>query len=139
MPQVLIDVSVIRQTKDGPRLIGSRCASCDTATFPTQSGCPRCFSDDMPEIELPPTGTLWTFTTQGFPPKAEPEGAYIGPLDPFEPYTVGYVELEGACKVEARLTEPDPAKLTIGQEMQLVLVALNDEVTTFAFAPVSDD
>ena len=43
-------------------------------------------------------------------------------------------------KVEARLTEADPAKLEIGMEMELVIVPLNvdddgNEVVTFAFAP----
>ncbi|MEX2393856.1 MAG: OB-fold domain-containing protein [Actinomycetota bacterium] len=138
MPEVLIDEAIFIDGPDGrPRLRGSRCGACGVVTFPTQSGCPSCFTDSLDDVALPDRGTLWTFTTQGFPPKAPPEGSYIGPLDPFEPYTVGYVELEGHCKVEARLTEPDPSKLEIGMEMRLVLIPLNDELTTFAFEPVS--
>ena len=138
MAQVAIDDTIFRLTADGPRLVGGRCGACSQVTFPAQSGCPRCFSDDMSEVELPDRGTLWTFTTQGFPPKAAPEGAYLGPLDPFEPYCVGYIELEGHCKVEARITEADPAEMTIGQEMRLVLIPLSDELTTFAFEPVPE-
>ena len=46
--------------------------------------------------------------------------------------------------VEARLTEPDPARLTIGQQMRLVIVpyatrADGTEVMTFAFAPAGDE
>ena len=42
--------------------------------------------------------------------------------------------------VEARLTEPDPARLAIGQPMRLAIVpytvrADGTEVLTFAFAP----
>ncbi len=140
MVRVAIDDGLFIVSSGGPRLIGSRCASCSTVTFPRQNGCPCCFADDMSDEELPDHGTLWTFTTQGFPPKAAAEdGAYLGSLEPFEPYTVGYVELEGACKVEARLTEPDPAKLRIGQTMRLVLIPLNDDFTTFAFEPVAGD
>lgn len=142
MTRVSIGDGLFTDTAAGPRLLGGRCDSCGTVTFPPQSGCPRCFTDEMEPIELSDHGTLWTFTTQGFPPKAAPEGAYIGPLDPFEPYAVGYVELEGHCKVEARLTEPDPSKLRVGQRMRLVLVPIaNDdggrEIVTFAFEPVT--
>jgi hypothetical protein len=43
--------------------------------------------------------------------------------------------------VEARLTEPDPAKLKIGQEMELVLEPLGvdaegNQTMIYAFAPV---
>ena len=134
----MIDAGIVMDGPDGrPRLRGSRCDACGVVTFPTQSGCPACHSDALADVALPDRGTLWTFTTQGFPPKAAPEGAYIGPLDPFEPYTVGYVELAGHCKVEARLTQPDPSKLEIGMEMQLVLIPINDEFITFAFEPVT--
>ena len=124
-----------------PRLIGSRCTDCGTYTFPVQNGCARCTGSDMETVELATRGTLWTWTVQGFPPKAPP---YIGDADPstFEPFGVGYVELPGQCKVETRLTENDPAKLRIGMEMELTLVPLartgdGDTVMTFAFRPVA--
>ena len=46
--------------------------------------------------------------------------------------------------VEARLTEPDPARLAIGQPMRLAIVpytvrADGTEVLTFAFAPVAEN
>ena len=137
MSRAAIDPGLFVDGPDGPRLIGSRCDSCGVVTFPTQSGCPRCNNDELEQVELPDRGTLWTFTTQGFPPKAPPEGSYIGELEPFEPFTVGYVELPDHCKVEARLTEPDPSKLKIGMEMKLVLVPFGDDHTTFAFEPVT--
>lgn len=80
---------------------------------------------------------------QGFPPKAPP---YAGDADPktFVPFGVGYVELPGQVKVEARLTEADPAKLRIGMEMEMVIIPLHvdeigQEVVTFAFAPVIEN
>lgn len=123
-----------------PHLLGSRCNNCGNHMFPVQSGCPKCMGVDTETVELSNRGTLWTWTVQGFPPKAPP---YIGNADPasFEAFGVGYVELPGEVKVEARLTEADPAKLEIGMEMKLVIVPLNvdddgNEVVTFAFAPV---
>jgi uncharacterized OB-fold protein len=124
----------------GPAPIGSRCLTCGNHMFPVQSGCPRCTGERTETVELATRGTLWTWTVQGFPPKAPP---YIGDADPktFRPFGVGYVELPGQVKVEARLTEADPAKLRIGMEMQLVIVPLStdddgNEIVTFAFAPV---
>lgn len=124
-----------------PRLLGSRCTNCGNHMFPVQSGCPRCTGNDTEMVELESRGTLWTWTVQGFPPKSPP---YAGNDDPktFEPFGVGYVELPGQVKVETRLTEADPARLTIGMEMELVIVPLTtddsgDEIVTFAFAPVA--
>ncbi|MEI2419309.1 OB-fold domain-containing protein, partial [Arthrospira platensis SPKY2] len=79
---------------------------------------------------------------QGFPPKAPP---YVGEVDPasFQPFGVGYVELEGQVKVEARLTTADPDRLRIGMPMRLVIIELGrddtgNELVTFAFAPDDD-
>ena len=126
---------------ESPQLIGSKCGDCGVTTFPKQSGCPRCASEAMSEILLPRRGTLWTFTTQEFLPKNPP---YSGTetAEEFQPYALGYVELPGEVKVETRLTEPDPAKLSIGMEMELVVVPFRhteagDAVLTFAFQPVA--
>ena len=101
-----------------------------------------CFAQNGPiTFETGGYGTLWTWTVQGYPPKSPP---YAGNVDPktFQAFGVGYIELPGQIKIEARLTESDPAKLKIGMEMEMVLVPLNtdeagNEVVTFAFAPVA--
>ncbi|MDH3706451.1 MAG: Zn-ribbon domain-containing OB-fold protein [Acidimicrobiia bacterium] len=130
---------VFIETDNGPALLGSRCRQCGNHMFPTQDGCPRCTSTDTETVELARQGTLWTWTVQGFAPKAPP---YAGDVDNFEPFGVGYVELPDQVKVEARLTEADPDKLEIGMEMELVTVPLRtdddgNEVVTFAFAPAT--
>ena len=62
------------------------------------------------------------------------------PAEDFEPYGVGYVELPGEVRVEARLTEADPAQLRIGMPMELVLVPAPGDggAVTFAFRPAED-
>jgi uncharacterized protein len=124
---------------DEPRLIGSSCQACGTTTFPKQASCPRCTASAMEERLLHRTGTLWSFTVQGFRPKAP----YAGPED-FEPYGVGYVELPGQVVVESRLTENEPDKLAIGGVMELTIVPfrhdeLGNEIVTFAFRPIADE
>jgi uncharacterized OB-fold protein len=122
------------------RLIGSECTPCGLVSFPAAADCVRCASAESKQRLLSDRGTLWTYTTQNFRPPSPP---YDGPED-FEPYAVGYIELLGELLVEARLTEPDPQKLRIGQHMRLTLVpytAQDDgtEVVTFAFAPVEEE
>jgi uncharacterized OB-fold protein len=126
---------------DDPVLLGSRCTACGNHMFPVQDGCPKCMSDQQETVELARTGTLWSWTVQAFPPKAPP---YRGPVgDDFQPYGVGYVELPDQVRVEARLTESDPAELRIGMEMELVFDSLGtdddgNEIITYAFAPVPE-
>jgi uncharacterized OB-fold protein len=121
----------------GPRLVASRCSKCGEVAFPKQASCAACAASAVEEIALSTSGTLWTFTIQRFPPPTPP---YVAPPGGFRPYGVGYVELPEGVRVEARLTESDPAKLSIGMRMRLVLeVVASDgaggEVVTFAFAP----
>lgn len=136
--QVPIEEGIFTWPSDEPKLIGSECAACGAIIFPAQQGCPRCASDDTHTRELSTRGKLWTWTIQGFPPKAPP---YAGDVENFEPFGVGYVELPGEVKVETRLTTADREQLKIGMDMDLVFVPLytdddGNEVITFAFAPV---
>ena len=139
--QVPIDEGLFTWPSDEPRLVGSRCRACGVVTFPRRSGCPKCNREEMTETLLARRGTLWTWTTQGFLPKAP----YAGPEteESFEPYTIGYVELPGEVRVETRLTENDPDRLEIGMEMELVGVPFRrdedgNEIVTFAFAPAAE-
>ena len=135
----LIDPDVIGGTEVQPRLIGSVCARCGTVTFPRQRSCPRCTSEDVHPRELATRGELWSWTIQCFAPKAPP---YLpGGVEEFEPYGVGYIELPGEVRVEARLTESDPSRLRIGMPMELTLIPVPGapDKLTFAFEPVSED
>jgi uncharacterized OB-fold protein len=123
---------LIAGTPDAPQLIGSECRACGVVAFPAQSSCAACTSSDVTERRLARRGTLWTWTIQCFPPKSPP---YAGDPDEFEPYGVGYVELAGELRVEARLTEADPERLRIGMPMELVLAPAPGGVT-YAFKPV---
>lgn len=122
---------------ENPQLIGSRCGACSAVTFPSQERCPRCSAGQMSEELLPRSGTLVAWTTQGFPPGAP----YIGPTGKdFVPFGIGLVQLDDVVRVEARLTENDPAKLKWGMPVELTMIpfttdADGDEVVTFAFRP----
>jgi uncharacterized OB-fold protein len=129
---------LIAGTAREPELIGSACERCGTVTFPRQASCPRCTSQEVVERRLARRGTLWTWTIQCFPPKSPP---YAAPPEEFEPYGVGYVELPGEVRVEARLTERDPERLRIGMPMELTLIAAPGAsgAVTYAFRPVEEE
>jgi uncharacterized OB-fold protein len=85
---------------------------------------------------------LWSWTVQGFLPKSPP---YAGKetAQTFVPYGVGYVQLQDDVIVESRLTENDPARLSIGMPVELVIIPFTTddkgrEVVTYAFAPVRE-
>jgi uncharacterized OB-fold protein len=121
------------------RLLGSRCTGCGTVVFPAQDGCPRCGTQGMAVTELAPRGTLWTWTSQDFLPKAP----YAGPETEadFAGYLVGYVELPDGVRVVTRLVDVDRTEVQIGMELELVLVPFTvdpdgTEVVAYAFRPV---
>lgn len=124
---------------EDPRLLGARCDECGTTTFPSQHGCPSCGAEAMTVTELGSRGTLWTWTTQGYLPKAP----YAGPETEatFTGWVLGYVELPGEVKVETRIVGVEPADVRIGMELELVVEpfttrADGTEVVGYAFRPV---
>ena len=128
---------------DQPRLKAAECANCGMVSFPADAHCVRCGGSESRERLLSDRGSLWSFTTQNFRPPSPPyDGADT--VETFVSYTIGYVELPGELRVEARLTEPEPERLRIGQPMRMTLIPYKvdpdgTEVLTFAFAPAFPD
>lgn len=132
------------EADDGVHLIGGRCADCDRVTFPARTRCGRCYSTNIEKELLPRRGTVWTWTTQSFLPKAP----YAGPETDadFAGFVVGYIDLPGACRVQARLDVPveTAAEMAaIGTEMESVAMEFNtneqgDPVHVYAFRPLAN-
>jgi uncharacterized OB-fold protein len=92
----------------------------------------------MAVTELERRGTLWTWTSQDFLPKAP----YAGPETEadFAGYLVGYVELPDGVRVVTRLVDLERADVQIGMDLELVLVPFTvdpdgTEVVAYAFRP----
>jgi uncharacterized protein len=116
---------------ESPRLLGSRCRACGRHHFPRHDTCPYCGADGARPVELSATGRLWAWTAVTTAPPG-----YRGEV----PYGFGVVDLPEGLRVMTRLTEPDPARMSSGQAVRLVVepVSLDDEgrpVVTYAFAP----
>jgi len=127
----LIDDRLLRFDDEGqPVLQGARDRVSGRLVFPPAA------EDERYTLEaLPRRGTLWSWTVQRFRPKSPP---YAGP-DAFAPYAVGYVDLDNAIIVEARLTGVAFTDLKIGVPLKLTTLALEradgGTVVTYAFAP----
>ena len=128
---------------DGERavLFGSRRRSTGVVKFPAErpelfDGDPK-IQEDIEKIELSTDGTLYTFTTQEFPPPLP----YRGVRDPkaFTPYVVGFVELAENIIVESLIVGATADELRIGQRLVSTVTTLETEdgesLTTFAFRP----
>jgi uncharacterized OB-fold protein len=128
---------------DGERavLFGSRRRSSGVVKFPAErpelfDGAPE-IQEDIEAIELSTEGTLYTYTTQEFPPPLP----YKGNRDPkvFQPYVVGFVELAEGVLVETLIVGAAGDQLKIGQALVSTTTALETEdgrsLVTFAFRP----
>ncbi len=120
-----------------PRLMGGRHRRTGRYVFPMPEGIDAADYDSVP---LTPQGRLWSWTIQRFRPKSPP---YAGPEE-FEPFAVGYVELEGQVIVEGRLIGVEFDALRIGAPFRTVIVPFTSDpdgtvVTTYAFAPVAGE
>ncbi len=115
-----------------PRLLGSRCPSCGEHFFPRRLVCARCLHEGCDDVELGPTGTLWTWTYVHVPLFAKRDGSV-------DAYGVGQVDLPEGPRVQAILVG-GPDDFEIGMELELDLEALRideagDEVVIFRFRP----
>jgi uncharacterized OB-fold protein len=109
-------------------LIGGYSPTSGRHHFPRLDTCPYTGATDIETVTLSTDATLWLWTAV----TAAPPG-YAGPV----PFGFGVVELEREhLRVITRLTESDPAQLTLGQPMQLVAetLALADDTSAVTWA-----
>jgi hypothetical protein len=126
------------ETADGPRLLGSRCATCSAPYFPASDAChnPDCQHSDIQTAHFGPNGTLWSVTVQNYPPPPP----VVAP-EPYRPYAVGLVDLESdGIRVIGRLQVEDPESVAVGGPVELVLGSLGhqedgQDVVSWQFRP----
>ncbi len=132
----LISDSLVDETEAGLRLVGARSRETGETVFPAPEGRE---AELFERVRLKPEGRLWSFTVQRFPPKNPP---FLGVTDPaeFEPFAVGYVELEDEVIVETRIVVDDFERLKLGMPMALTTTQFprgdgGGVIRTFAFTP----
>ena len=114
-----IDPGISTWPDENPQLIGGECGACGATVFPRQLGVPGCRKAEMSDALLPRRGTVVAWTTKGLSAgcalcRADRQGlrAVRGAL----------VQLGDVVRVEGRLTENDPEKLTFGMEVELTMI-----------------
>jgi len=130
--------ALFTETEDGPRLLGSKCASCGTPYFPRSAVChnPECRESMMEEASFGPRGTLWSCAIQNYPPPAPARYE-----EPYTPYALGMVDMPEGLRVLGRISTDDPEGVQVGVEVELVLERLyldenENEVITWKFRPI---
>lgn len=130
MPQrVPVRPGLFVEGPDGWRLIGSRCRACGQSFFPKAKAiCLNCESDDLEEVLIAPTGTLYSWAPSNVPT------AHFRP-----PFTVGYVTLENGVRIGAQLIEAEGKPFRIGMPMRARMQTLwqdgDTEVFGYRFEP----
>lgn len=125
--------------RQGPRLIGTRCAGCGHFYFPA-ADCrnPECSDRRVERAELSARGKLWSYTIQHYPPPPPFR------TDAFKPFAIGLVELPEGLKVLGIMAEENYERLRIGSEVELVLQPMyrneaDEDVVTWMFRLVGSD
>jgi uncharacterized OB-fold protein len=140
----LITEGLFRVDGDRAVLFASRRRSSGAVKFPAER--PELFDgdpdiqDDIEAIELSTAGTLYTYTTQEFPPPLPYKGNRAPEV--FRPYVVGFVELPEGVLVETLVVDATAAELRIGQPLVSTTTTLEtadgQSLLTFAFRPAED-
>ncbi|HEX6421450.1 MAG TPA: OB-fold domain-containing protein [Acidimicrobiales bacterium] len=81
-------------TGDAPALLGTRCAQCGTVFFPRETALcrnPGCDGEQLDEVELARRGRVWSYTDARY----QPPPPYVPRTDPYQPFALAAVELEG--------------------------------------------
>jgi uncharacterized protein len=123
---------------EGPRLIGTRCASCDTIYFPAALSCrnPHCAEKRIESTLLPDRGILLSYTIQRYQPPP------LFRMDNWQPYAIGLIDLGAGVEVMGMLTGLPLDTIEIGLALKLVVETLYTDaergaVTTYKFAPLA--
>ncbi len=114
------------------RLVAPRCTTCGTFVLPPQ---PYCFNDQNTTfewVELPGTGTLYSYTVVRHP--LTPHLADV------VPFVSGIVELDGTqgagARMIANIVDCDPETVAVGDKVQVAFDKVSDTYAVPRFRKV---
>ncbi|RVW09179.1 benzoylsuccinyl-CoA thiolase [Prescottella agglutinans] len=112
-----------------PALIGTKCRSCGTISFPRETTfCknPACSGEEFDDVELSRFGTVWSYTDAQYKPPAP----YIPTTDPYVPFALAAVELPEGLVVLGQVADGfGVADLKVGNPVELVVETLYTDET----------
>jgi uncharacterized OB-fold protein len=113
------------------RLVVPRCMKCATFVLPPQPRCFNCQHDGFENVELPGTGTIYTFTVVRHPLAPQ--------LSEVVPYVSGIIDLDGTqgagARMIANIVDVDPETVAIGDRVVIVFDRVSDTLAVPRFRP----
>ena len=114
------------------RLVAPRCVQCGTFRLPPSPFCFVCQARDVEWIDLPGTGTIFSFTIV--------RHALAAMLAEVVPYASGIIELDGTqgagARMIANIVDCDVDALRIGDRVEIVWDRVNEGMVVPRFRPV---
>lgn len=107
------------------RLVVPKCTACGSFVLPPQPRCFNCQNETFENVELPGTGSIYTFTVVRHPLSPQ--------LSAVVPYVSGVIDLDGTqgagARMIANIVDADPETVAIGDKVQIFFEKVSD---TFA-------
>jgi hypothetical protein len=110
------------------KLLLQHCRACGHAQYYQQAACRACGSDALEHRPASGRGRVHSFSVVHRAPGPE--------FASDTPYAVILVELQEGPRMISRMTNCDPNTVDFDMEVELVCVAVTDEVTLPYFAPI---
>jgi uncharacterized OB-fold protein len=113
------------------RLVCQRCAACGRFRMPPAPFCSACRSQSTEWVELPGTGSVYSFTVVRHTPIPEMRSSL--------PYVIAVVALDGAphARLVTNIVECDPSAVAVDQRVRVVWDKLGNDVVVARFTPVA--
>lgn len=113
------------------RLVSSRCTNCGTFVLPPTPYCFVCQHHEFEWVELPGTGTIYSFTVV--------RHALAPDLANAVPYVSGVIELDGTqgagTRMITNIVDCDPETVAIGDRVEVVFEKISDDYAMPRFRP----
>jgi uncharacterized OB-fold protein len=109
------------------RLLFQRCQVCSYLRWPPTPICAECLTPGGDWVEVPPTGTVWSFAVY--------EHAFETSFSGDIPYNVALVELDAGPRLISNIVDIDNDALKIGLKVTAFFDHVSSEVTLVKFRP----
>jgi uncharacterized OB-fold protein/acyl dehydratase len=108
-------------------LLIQRCTNCNRLRHPPGPMCPACHSYEWDTLVASGRGTVYSYVVPHHPPLP----AFGG-----EPYVVGLIELTEGTRLVSNVVDVAVDDVTVGMPVEVVFVAVDDDLTLPLFRPV---
>lgn len=123
----------LQEQADGSmRLIGTECSDCGQRVFPPTPVCPECMSENVKDLTLSETGSLYSWSV-----------VHAAPRDWKTPYVAGYVDMPEGVRVFAHMVDIDPKSLSFDMTVQVCKATLGADasgapIESYSFVPAAE-